>query len=44
MSEYQLRVGTTLLRTLVHPSVSAQPGDGAWIAIRAERCILFAAD
>ncbi|MGZ5906652.1 MAG: ABC transporter ATP-binding protein [Reyranella sp.] len=44
MSEYQLRLGTTLLRTLVHPSVSAQPGDGAWIAIRAERCILFAAD
>ena len=44
MSEYQLRLGTTLLRTLVHPSVGAQPGDSAWIAIRAERCILFAAD
>jgi iron(III) transport system ATP-binding protein len=43
MSEYQLRLGTTLLRTVVHPSVSAQPGDRAWIAIRPERCILFAA-
>ena len=43
MSEYQLRLGSTLLRTVVHPSVSAQPGDRAWIAIRPERCILFAA-
>jgi iron(III) transport system ATP-binding protein len=43
MSEYQLRLGSTLLRTVVHPSVSARPGDRAWIAIRAERCILFAA-
>ena len=43
MSEYQLRLGTTLLRTVVHPSVSAEPGDRAWIAIRPERCILFAA-
>ena len=43
MSEYQLRLGPTLLRTVVHPSVSAQAGDRAWIAIQAERCILFAA-
>jgi iron(III) transport system ATP-binding protein len=43
MSEYQLRLGSTLLRTVVHPSVSAQPGDRAWIAISPERCILFAA-
>jgi iron(III) transport system ATP-binding protein len=43
MSEYQLRLGSTLLRTVVHPSVSARPGDRAWIAIRPERCILFAA-
>ena len=43
MSEYQLRLGSTLLRTVVHPSVSAEPGDRAWIAIRPERCILFAA-
>ena len=43
MSEYRLRLGTTLLRTVVHPSVNAQPGDRAWIAIRPERCILFAA-
>jgi ABC-type Fe3+/spermidine/putrescine transport system ATPase subunit len=44
MSEYQLRLGTTLLRTIVHPSVGARPGDRTWITIRAERCILFAAD
>jgi ABC-type Fe3+/spermidine/putrescine transport system ATPase subunit len=43
MSEYQLRLGSTVLRTVVHPSVSAQPGDRAWITIRPERCILFAA-
>jgi iron(III) transport system ATP-binding protein len=43
MSEYQLRLGTTLVRTVVHPSVSAEPGDRAWIAIRPERCLLFAA-
>ena len=43
MSEYQLRLGPTLLRTVVHPSVSAQAGDRAWIAIQPERCILFAA-
>jgi iron(III) transport system ATP-binding protein len=44
MSEYQLRLGPTLLRTVVHPSVSAQAGDRAWIAIQPERCILFAAN
>jgi ABC-type Fe3+/spermidine/putrescine transport system ATPase subunit len=44
MSEYQLRLGTTLLRTVVHPSVSAQAGDRAWIAIQPQRCILFAAN
>ncbi|MBY0320435.1 MAG: ABC transporter ATP-binding protein [Reyranella sp.] len=43
MSECQLRLGSTLLRTVVHPVVGAQPGDRAWIAIQAERCILFAA-
>jgi ABC-type Fe3+/spermidine/putrescine transport system ATPase subunit len=41
MSEYQLRLGSALLRTVVHPSVSAQAGDRAWITIQAERCILF---
>jgi len=44
MSEYQLRLGPTLLRTVVHPSVTAQAGDRAWIAIQPERCILFAAN
>ena len=44
MSEYQLRLGSTLLRTVVHPSVSAEPGDRAWIAIRPERCLLFSAE
>src|SRR5262249_3635001 len=44
MSECQLRLGSTLLRTVLHPSVGAQPGDRAWIAIQAERCILFVAD
>jgi iron(III) transport system ATP-binding protein len=43
MSEVQLRLGSALLRTIVHPSVSPRPGDRAWIAIRPERCILFAA-
>jgi ABC-type Fe3+/spermidine/putrescine transport system ATPase subunit len=43
MSEYQLRLGATLLRAVVHPSISAGPGDRAWIAIRPERCLLFAA-
>jgi iron(III) transport system ATP-binding protein len=41
-SECQLRLGSTSLRTVVHPTVGAQPGDRAWIAIHAERCILFA--
>jgi hypothetical protein len=43
MSECQLRLGSTLLRTVIHPVVGAQPGDRAWIAIQAERCVLFAA-
>ena len=43
MSECQLRLGSTLLRTVVHPVVGAQPGDRAWIAIQPERCILFSA-
>ncbi len=42
MSEYQLRLGGTVLRAVVHPSVSAQPGDGAWIVLQPERCLLFA--
>jgi hypothetical protein len=42
MSEYQLRLGSTLLRAVVHPSVSAQPGDRAWIVLQARRCLLFA--
>ena len=44
MSECQLRLGSTPLRTVVHPSVGAQPGDRAWITIQAERCLLFAAN
>ncbi|MFO1158639.1 MAG: ABC transporter ATP-binding protein [Reyranellaceae bacterium] len=43
-SECQLRLGSTLLRSVVHPSVGAQPGDRAWIALQPERCILFVAD
>jgi iron(III) transport system ATP-binding protein len=43
-SECQLRLGSTLLRTAVHPSVGAQPGDRVWIAIQAHRCILFSVD
>src|SRR5262245_27431756 len=43
MSECQLRFGSTLLRTVVHPGVGAQPSDRAWISIQADRCILFAA-
>jgi iron(III) transport system ATP-binding protein len=44
VSECQLRLGSRLLRAAVHPSVGAQPGDRAWIAIQAHRCILFAAE
>ena len=44
LSECQLRLGSTLLRSVVHPSVGAQPGDKAWIVLQPERCILFAAD
>jgi iron(III) transport system ATP-binding protein len=43
MSECQLRLGPILLRTVVHPVMGARPGDRAWVAIRPERCILFAA-
>ena len=43
MSECQLRLGPVLLRTVVHPVMGARPGDRAWVAIRPERCILFAA-
>jgi iron(III) transport system ATP-binding protein len=42
MSEYQLRLGSTLVRAVVHPSVSAQPGDRAWIVLQTRRCLLFA--
>src|SRR5262249_35254810 len=43
VSECRLRLGSTLLRAAVHPAVGARPGDRAWIAIQAERCLLFAA-
>jgi iron(III) transport system ATP-binding protein len=43
MSECRLRLGPTLLRTLVHPAVGVQPGDRVWIVLQAERCILLAA-
>jgi iron(III) transport system ATP-binding protein len=42
MSECRLRLGSTVLRTVLHPSVGAQPGDRAWIAVPDLRCILFA--
>jgi iron(III) transport system ATP-binding protein len=43
-SECLMRLGATVLRSVVHPSLAVQPGDRAWIAIHAQRCILFAAD
>ena len=43
-SECQLRLGSTALRSVVHPSLAARPGDRAWIVLQPERCILFAAD
>lgn len=42
-SECQLRLGSNLLRSLIHPSASFCPGDRAWLSIKPERCILFAA-
>jgi iron(III) transport system ATP-binding protein len=44
LSECQLRLGSTLLRSVVHPSIGARPGDRAWIVLQPERCILFAAE
>jgi iron(III) transport system ATP-binding protein len=41
MSECQLRLGSTLVRAVLHPAVGIQSGDRAWIAIQAERCVLF---
>ena len=43
-SECQLRLGSTALRSVVHPSLAARPGDRAWIVLQPERCILFAAE
>jgi len=42
MSEYQLRLGPSLLRTVVHPSAGAERGDRAWITVEPSRCIVFA--
>jgi len=42
MSECQLRLGSMRLRAVIHPALGARPGDRAWIAIQADRCILFA--
>jgi iron(III) transport system ATP-binding protein len=44
MCECRLRLGSTLVRTAVHPLLGPQAGDRAWIAIQAPRCILFAVD
>jgi iron(III) transport system ATP-binding protein len=41
MSECQMRLGSALLRAVVHPSTSVQSGDHAWVSIRSDRCLLF---
>ncbi len=43
LTESHLKVGDTVVRSMLHPSVVAEPGAEAWIQLNPARCVIFAA-
>jgi len=43
LTECHLKVGQTIVRSMLHPSVEASPGAEAWIQLNPARCVVYAA-
>jgi iron(III) transport system ATP-binding protein len=43
LNECHVKVGPAVIRSNLHPSVSAQRGDAVWISLDPKRCVVFAA-
>jgi hypothetical protein len=41
-TECYLRIGGTIVRTVLHPSVETTSGVGAWLRIHTGRCVVYA--
>jgi iron(III) transport system ATP-binding protein len=41
LTECHLKVGGTVVRSMLHPSVEAAPGTEAWIELNPERCVVY---
>ena len=43
LNECHVKVGPAVIRSNLHPSISAQRGDQVWVSIDPKRCVVFAA-
>ena len=43
LNECHVRVGPAVVRSNLHPSVTAQRGDQVWVSLDPKRCVVFAA-
>ena len=43
LSECHVKVGSAMIRSNLHPSISAQRGDPVWVSLDPKRCVVFAA-
>jgi len=43
LNECHVRVGPAVIRSNLHPAISAQRGDPVWISLDPKRCVVFAA-
>ncbi len=43
LSECHVKVGSAVIRSNLHPSISAQRGDPVWVSLDPKRCVVFAA-
>src|SRR5579871_2012724 len=43
LNECHVKVGQAVIRSNLHPSISAQRGDEVWVSLDPKRCVVFAA-
>jgi iron(III) transport system ATP-binding protein len=43
LNECHVKVGPAVIRSNLHPSISAQRGDEVWVSLDPKRCVVFAA-
>ncbi len=41
LSECHVKVGPTVIRSNLHPSIQAQRGDAVWVSLDPKRCVVF---